>query len=143
MQIIIKDGEINEIIIDISDIDQQIVEHFVVDLKEWLREGPAFYIQNKIESRTKALYEEILPVLSSENATLPTDKKQCCVMWFARPDYKNRRQRDEDDRLMKEQIALQAAAEAEAEARSAAQTAADTQREAIAAAVREAITAAA
>lgn len=121
MQFIIRDNDIDEIIIDIDEVDKKIVEHYYADFKQWLREGPVFFVQNKVPARMEALLKEIVPVLKSENVDIPEDAKQCCAMWFDRPDYMNRRERDEEmvAKRKADHEAIEAEALKEAQARSA------------------------
>lgn len=135
MQFIIRDNGVDEIIIDIPEIDKQIVEHYVIDFKEWIKEGPVNFVTGKPEARRKALVLETQSMLKEQGIPIPEDDYEICRWRFSQPGYMNRKQNDEA--RMAEKLAQAEAAQAEA--LSAAQTAADTRKAEIAAAVEAAL----
>ena len=80
-----------DIHIEISDIDQSILEYRMIDVKSWLNEAVA----NNINIASKNMLREWLPKL--DYPTVPGGKAGLIVHILNHPDYKNRAMRDAEE----------------------------------------------
>ena len=78
------------ITITFSDEDQKIVEYYVVDFEQWIREA----VVNKIASRRKALGKEVIDTKIQKRETLSGTQDKIIKDFIDSPDYKTRKQRD-------------------------------------------------
>lgn len=115
MQFIIRDDGVDEIIIDIPGIKKKIVEHYVIDFKQWIKEGPVFFVANKSEAREKALAEESISILRAAQIPIPEGTRAICEARLAMPGYKNRKERDAEEAGLRAQQIAEAIAQTEAE----------------------------
>lgn len=88
------------ITITLSNADLRAMEHDVIDPEQWVRDAVA----GKIASCTRRITQEAVTVLSNDPAveTMPAKSAQLIAELVKRPDYKNRRRRDEDERATRQ-----------------------------------------
>ena len=76
---------------EISELDKKIVEHYVVDFKEWIDTA----ITQKIACRKKELLKELTLLALAEKKPLPGGEiDQVLALHLDSPNYKSRKERE-------------------------------------------------
>jgi len=80
------------ITINLSDADVMVLGHDLIDIDDWVQQAVA----GKIASCAKRLAVEARQVLESDPAveSMPAKRAALVAAYIARPDYKNRKQRE-------------------------------------------------
>lgn len=84
--------EAKQIILDIPDNDMKIVENDVLDAEQWIKDAWA----GKLNKCKERLLDQEVSRSVKDGETLPAGDTAIIQKAFARPDYKNRKQRDLD-----------------------------------------------
>lgn len=78
--------------IEISELDEKILQHDLLDIQQWVNDA----IAGKINNVTKRLLKEAQEKLfaDSEIESIPATVQGCVELYFSRPYYKNRADRE-------------------------------------------------
>ena len=75
--------------------EEDILKHNLVDIKDWVDKA----ILGKINNTLSRAYQEYKVLLAKENAqNLPLNDRDAFNAYKRRPDYRNRQQRDSNER---------------------------------------------
>ena len=84
-------------IITLDDEQVRLMEDMVSDIESWLKAGPLVQKCNNHRGRLAKIMRDRLTALGTE--TIPTDERVLSQMYFDDVNYKNRKQREEEERL--------------------------------------------
>lgn len=85
-----------EIKIILTDYEKKIMEDSIPSIEEWFLMGPYKQKIKNHEKRIKILMRE---KFIKENKPLPPNENELIDIYFSDPNYKNRKQRDEEMRI--------------------------------------------
>ncbi len=106
MQFIIRENGVDLEVVNISEIDKKIVEHYVKCFKTWICEGPVSFVKGKSAARRNALKSEAIAMLSICGESIPSDEEEMFSKYFALSNYKplwQSQQEEREERLLVEQ----------------------------------------
>lgn len=89
-----KDNNMKTIEIALEDIDEQVLNSQLFDIKEWLQGALTGKINN-VKTRLLLEAQDML-IEDPEIDTLPASEDGILELYFSRPYYKTRSQRDKD-----------------------------------------------
>jgi hypothetical protein len=84
-------AEARQIVLDISDRDIAIVENYVLDAEQWIKEAWAGQVNKR---SSQMIDEEIRKSIENQEA-IPAGEAAIIDKALSRPDYKSRQQREE------------------------------------------------
>lgn len=88
MQFVIRENGVDLEVVNISEIDKKIVEHYVKCFKTWISEGPVNFVRGKSIARRNALKDEAVRALLFANKSIPHTEDDVFSKYFALPGYK-------------------------------------------------------
>jgi len=95
--LITSTAQAKQIIVDIPDRNIKIVEHDVIDFEQWIKDAA----NNKVSKCAERLVKEETEFSIKNNESIPAGIDAIIDKAFARPDYKSRKQRDEEEKKKK------------------------------------------
>lgn len=96
MQFIIRENGVDLEVVEISEIDKKVVEHYVGCFKSWICAGPKFFVENKAKARRDALRSVAVQALRDAGKSLLLTEDEMFAAYFALPGYKTMKQAEEE-----------------------------------------------
>jgi len=87
-------------VLNLSEIRKKVIQNDILSeiFKEDMERRAAYIIQHKYERCFDRLKREWEPKLQSRYTSIPTDPDALAELIFSQPDYKNRSQRDSENK---------------------------------------------
>jgi hypothetical protein len=79
--------------IEISELDEKVLQHDLLDVQKWMQDAANGKISNVKTRLLKEAQEKLFK--DPEIESIPASEEGCLELYFSRPYYKNRLQREE------------------------------------------------